>query len=56
MVCCILSEVDDLWEIPGTGRRRHPGLLDFEEAKKSGIVDPLATARDISDIHSVPGL
>ena len=36
---------------------RHPGPLDLEEAKKSNIAGPqsaLATARIISDIHSVP--
>jgi translation initiation factor 4G len=42
---------------PAIGRRRHPGLLDLEEAKKSSIAGPqsaLATARIISDILSVP--
>ena len=42
---------------PAIGRRRHPGPLDLEEAKKSNIAGPqsaLATARIISDIHSVP--
>jgi hypothetical protein len=42
---------------PAIGRRRHPGPLDLEEAKKSSIAGPqsaLATARIISDIHSVP--
>jgi translation initiation factor 4G len=42
---------------PAIGRRRHPGPLDLEEAKKSNVAAPqsaLATARIISDIHSVP--
>jgi translation initiation factor 4G len=42
---------------PAIGRRRHPGPLDLEEAKKSTIAGPqsaLATARIISDILSVP--
>ena len=42
---------------PAIGRRRHPGPLDLEEAKKSNIAGPqsaLATARIISDILSVP--
>lgn len=42
---------------PAIGRRRHPGPLDLEEAKKSNIAgqqSALAMARIILDILSVP--
>ena len=44
---------------PAIGRRRHPGPLDLEEAKKCNIAGPqsaLTTVGIISDILSVPYL